>query len=49
MATGRLSLQTPLVLSREVLNRIVEVFATFPWWHWQQVYHYLQKQGLDVS
>ena len=31
------------------LNRIVEVFATFPWWHWQQVYHYLREQGLEVS
>ena len=44
-----LSLQTPLVLTQEVLHRIVEVFAAFPSWHWQQVYHYLQKQGLDVS
>ena len=44
-----LSLQTPLVLTQQVVSRIVEVFAAFPWWHWQQVYHYLHQQGLDVS
>ena len=36
-----LSLQTPLVLTREVLNCIVEVFAAFPWWRVDQVYCYL--------
>ena len=44
-----LSLQTPLVLTREVLNRIIEVFATFPWWRVDQVYRYLREQGMPVS
>ena len=44
-----LSLQTPLVLTREVLNRIIEVFATFPWWRVDHVYRYLREQGMPVS
>lgn len=44
-----LSLQTAEVLTRELMARMVEVFATFPWWGMEQVYHYLRAQGVVVS
>ena len=44
-----LSLHTVEVLTQEVLARIVEVFATFPWWGVEKVHQYLKGQGLPVS
>ena len=44
-----LSLKTPLVLTHEVLHRIVDVFAAFPWWRVDQVYRYLREGGFLVS
>jgi len=44
-----LSLHTVEVLTQEVLARIVEVFATFPWWGMEKVYQYLREQGLPIS
>jgi transposase-like protein len=40
-----LSRRSPDVLTLEVQARIIPVFAQFPWWGMEQVYHYLQGQG----
>jgi transposase-like protein len=44
-----LSLKTSEVLTQELVGRIVTVFATFPWWRVEKVYHYLREQGVAVS
>lgn len=44
-----LSLKTPEVLTYELRGRIVEVFATFPWWGVEKVYRHLRAQGEAVS
>ena len=44
-----LSLNTVEVLTWDLVVRIVEVFATFPWWSVEKVWRYLQDQGLEVS
>ena len=44
-----LSLKTPEVLTYELRGRIVEVFATFPWWGVEKVYRHLRGQGVAVS
>ena len=40
-----LSEKTVEVLTTEVRSRIVQAFATFPWWGLKQVHQYLQEQG----
>jgi len=44
-----LSLQTPEVLTYELMGRIVEVFATFPDWKVEEVYAHLREQGVEVT
>ncbi len=44
-----LSLKTAEVLTRELMARIVEVFASFPWWGVEKVYRHLREQGVAVS
>jgi hypothetical protein len=44
-----LSLKTAEVLTHELVARIVSVCATFPEWTSEQVYAYLQQQGVKVS
>ncbi len=44
-----LSLCTPEVLTAELVERIVEVFATFPTWSAEQVYQHLRQQGAAVT
>jgi hypothetical protein len=44
-----LSLYSAEVLTVELVERIVEVFATFPTWSQDQVYHYLRQQGVPVT
>jgi hypothetical protein len=44
-----LSLKTEEVLTQELRARIMEVFATFPWWGVEQVYQHLREQGVVVS
>ena len=44
-----LSLNTPLVLSWELRQQIVDVLARFPWWGLTKVTAYLQEQGLAVT
>jgi Transposase IS66 family len=44
-----LSLCSAEVLTAELVGRIVEVFATFPTWSQDQVYHYLRQQGVPVT
>jgi transposase-like protein len=44
-----LSQSTPEVLTAELVDRIVEVCATFPMWGVARVYHYLRAQGLAVT
>ena len=44
-----LSLKADQVLTTELVQRIVEVFATFPRWEADEVYQYLREQGLPVS
>jgi transposase-like protein len=44
-----LGLNTVEVLTWDVVARIVEVFATFPWWKVDQVWQYLHDQGVQVS
>jgi transposase-like protein len=44
-----LSLKTAEVLTPELVERIVAVFVTFPWWGVEKVYHYLREQGVAVS
>jgi hypothetical protein len=44
-----LSLKSAEVLTSQVRARIIQVFATFPWWGMDQVYDYLHEQGLVVT
>ena len=44
-----LSLCSAEVLTAELVERIVEVFASFPVWSNARVYHYLRQQGLPVT
>jgi hypothetical protein len=44
-----LSQRTPEVLTAELIERIVEVCATFPTWGVARVYQYLRQQGVAVT
>lgn len=44
-----LSLDTPEVLTVELVDRIVSVLTTFPSWSVEEVYDYLHKQGWLVT
>jgi hypothetical protein len=44
-----LSLKSAEVLTVELRERIVAVFATFPWWTLLEVYEYLRQQGVAVT
>ncbi len=44
-----LSLKTAEVLTTDLVERIVTVFATFPSWTAEQVYQHLRQQGVKVS
>ncbi len=44
-----LSLNTPLILTWELRQQIVDVLARFPWWGVTRVSEYLQKQGVAVT
>ena len=44
-----LSLQSNLVLTNELRQQIVVVFARFPWWGIERVYQYLHQQGIVVT
>jgi len=44
-----LSLCSAEVLTAELVGRIVEVFASFPAWSNERVYHYLRQQGMPVT
>lgn len=44
-----LSLQSAEVLTSELVERIVTVFATFPTWGHERVYHHLRQQGVAVT
>jgi transposase-like protein len=44
-----LSLKSPLVLTADLLDRIVEAFATFPHGSTEQVYQHLRQQGVPVT
>jgi transposase-like protein len=44
-----LSLCSPEVLTAELVERIVKVFASFPTWSSGQVYQYLRQQGVAVT
>jgi transposase-like protein len=44
-----LSQCTAEILTPEVVRRVVTVCATFPHWSQEQVYRYVQEQGLQVS
>jgi hypothetical protein len=44
-----LSLKTAEVLTRELMARIVAVFASFPWWGVKEVHQHLREQGETVS
>jgi transposase-like protein len=44
-----LSLTATEVLTPELVERIVTVFATFPNWTTEQVYEHLHKQGCEVT
>jgi transposase-like protein len=44
-----LSLKTGEVLTSEVRERIVSVFAAFPWWRMEKVYAHLRQHGVAVS
>ncbi len=37
------------MLTVELVGRIVEVFASFPTWSQERVYHYLRQQGVPVT
>ena len=43
-----LSLKTVQVLTGELMARIAEVFATFPWWGMERVHRPLREQGVLV-
>ena len=40
-----LSLKAAEVLTRELMARIVKLFAAFPWWGVERVYRHLREQG----
>jgi hypothetical protein len=44
-----LSLHSAEVLTVELRDRIVSVFARFPWWGIDRVYTYLREQGMAVT
>lgn len=44
-----LSQHSSEVLTSELVERIVTVFATFPTWSEEQVYHYVRAQGVAVT
>jgi hypothetical protein len=44
-----LSLAATEVLTHELVERIVTVFATFPTWTTEQVYEHLHKQGCEAT
>jgi transposase-like protein len=44
-----LSLRSPEVLTAELVDRIVEVCATFPTWGVDRVYQHLRQQGVAVT
>ncbi len=44
-----LSERAPDVLTLELQDQIVAVFAQFPWWGQQKVHYYLNQQGIKVS
>lgn len=44
-----LSLNTPLVLTWELRQQIVDVLARFPWWSLDKVTCHLQSQGVAVT
>jgi hypothetical protein len=44
-----LSLKTVEVLTPELKERIVAIFATFPWWGVEEVHQHLREQGVEVS
>jgi hypothetical protein len=44
-----LSLKSAEVLTGDILERIVSVFAAFPKWGQEQVYAYLRQEGLKVT
>jgi transposase-like protein len=44
-----LSLKSAEVLTTQVREQIIRVFAVFPWWGIAQVYRYLQQQGLVIT
>ena len=44
-----LSLKSAELLTIELREQIVEVFACLPWWGTERVYQYLQQEGIKVS
>jgi hypothetical protein len=44
-----LSLSSPQVLTGELIQRIVEVWATYPTWSAERVYQHLRQQGVAVT
>ncbi|MGB0389376.1 MAG: hypothetical protein ACPGWR_31520, partial [Ardenticatenaceae bacterium] len=44
-----LSLKSSQVLTVELRQKIVEVFALYPWWGVERVYQYLHEQGIEVT
>jgi transposase-like protein len=44
-----LSLKSAEVLTLELRERIIGVFAAFPWWRMERVYEHLRQQGVAVS
>lgn len=44
-----LSLHSAEVLTVKLVGRILAVFATFPTWRQDQVYHYLRQQGVPMT
>lgn len=44
-----LSLKSEAVLTPELRERVVQVFAAFPWWRMEKVYSHLRQQGVAVS
>ena len=44
-----LSVRSADVLTLELQDRIVGVFAQFPWWGVNKVHEYLNEQGVKVS
>jgi transposase-like protein len=44
-----LSLKASALLTVELRARVVAVFAAFPWWHLDAVYHHLREQEVAVT